>query len=134
MWQRPPVSAANQHYLTGVYWRVTPTVANLRKAEAEFQSAIAADPSYAPAHAALAEVYGRLYFMETVSAEESLVPARPTAATALKLGPHLAAAHEAAALVHLIDWNWSAAEREYRLAIDLDPKQVRVVEALPHST
>ena len=119
----------NQHYLTGVYWRVTPTVAHLRKAEEEFKAAIAADPSYAPAHAALAEVYGRLYFTETVSAAESLIPARPAVATALKLDPRLAASHEAAALVHLIDWDWPGAEREYRRAIELDPFHVRSRQA-----
>jgi Tfp pilus assembly protein PilF len=101
----------------------------LRRAEGEFKEAIAADPAYAPAYAALAEVYGRLYFMETVSAEESLVPARPAAATALKLDPRLAASHEAAALVGLIDWDWAGAEREYQLAIDLDPQQVRTRQA-----
>jgi tetratricopeptide (TPR) repeat protein len=120
---------ANRHYLTGVYWRGTPTVAHLRKAEAEFKAAIAADPSNGPAQAALAEVYGRLYFMETVSAEESLIPARPAAAKALEFGPQLAESHEAAALVHLIDWDWAGAEREYRRAIELDPRQVRVRHA-----
>jgi Tfp pilus assembly protein PilF len=120
---------ANKHYLTGIYWRITPTIANLRKAEEEFKESIAADPLYAPAQAALAEVYGRLYFAETVSAEESLIPARPAAARALNLNSRLAASHEAAALVRLMDWDWAGAEREYRLAIELDPRHVRVRNA-----
>ena len=120
---------ANKHYLTGVFWRIEPTIAHLRKAESEFRAAIDADPSYGPAQAALAEVYGRLYFTESVSAEQSLVPSRAAAAKALEHAPQLAASHEAAALVHLIDWDWAGAEREYLRAIELDPKHVRTRQA-----
>jgi serine/threonine-protein kinase len=120
-----PKPKAYQHYTTGLYWRATPTVDRLRKAAGEFSAAVETDSLYAPAQAALAEADARLYLTETVSAEESAVPARAAAAKAVELDDQLARAHEAAALVHLIDWDFAGADREYHRALQLDPSDVR---------
>jgi len=122
----PPDSQAYQRYMTGVYWRTIPTVARLRKAAGEFSAAVAADSSYASAQAALAEADARLYLTETVSPEESIVPSRAAAAKALELDDKLPQAHESVALIHLIDWDFHAAESEYQRALQLDPNNVRV--------
>jgi serine/threonine-protein kinase len=67
-----------------------------------------------------------LYFTENVSPEESIVPARAAVSRALELDAQFAPAHEAAALIHMIDWDFAGAEREYRRSLRLDPSQVRV--------
>jgi serine/threonine protein kinase/tetratricopeptide (TPR) repeat protein len=121
-----PNAEAYRHYMTGVYWRGAPSVIRLRRAAIEFGAAVAADSSYAPAQAALAEVCARLYYTETAPAKEFVPTSRAAAARALALDEGLAQAHEAAALIKLIDWDIGGAAREYGRAIQLDPKNGRI--------
>jgi serine/threonine-protein kinase len=120
-----PSPEAYRLYLTGVYWRSTPSPENLRKAINEFRNAIAADPRYAAAQAALAEAYEKLYYTETVPLEETAALAKASAAKAIALDERLSQAHEAAAIARLIDWDLSGAEREFHRALQLDPADVR---------
>jgi serine/threonine-protein kinase len=127
-----PAPEAYRRYLTGRYWRISPTLVNLNRALAEFTAAAAADPRYAKAQAAIAETYARIYFAEivstepgTVTMEDALSKAHAFAARALDLDGLLTDAHEASALVHVIDWDPAGAEREYRRALELDPANVR---------
>jgi serine/threonine-protein kinase len=127
-----PAPEAYRRYLTGRYWRISPTLTNLHRALAEFTAATAADPGYAKAYAGIAEAYARIYFAEIVSTEagaatmeDALSKARAFAAKALDLDGMLSDAHEASALVHIIDWDPTGAEREYRRALELDPANVR---------
>jgi serine/threonine-protein kinase len=120
-----PNPEAYRLYLTGVYWRSTPSPENLRKAINEFRNAIAADPRYAAAQAAMAEAYEKLYYTETVPLEETAALAKAAAAKAVALDERLSQAHEAAAIAHLIDWDLSGAEREFHRALQLDPADVR---------
>jgi Tfp pilus assembly protein PilF len=120
-----PAPEAYRRYLTGVYWRSTPSPERLRNATGEFQAAIAADPGYAPAHAALAEAYAKLYFTETAPLAQTAAIARAAAARAIELDDHLSEAHEAAAVARLIDWDLAGAEREFHRALQLDPGDVR---------
>ena len=120
-----PNPEAYRLYLTGVYWRSTPSPENLRKAINEFRNAIAADPRYAAAQAALAEAYEKLYYTETVPLEETAALAKAAAAKAVALDERLSQAHEAAAIARLIDWDLSGAEREFHRALQLDPADVR---------
>jgi serine/threonine-protein kinase len=127
-----PTPQAYERYMTGIYWRAIPTVDRLYKALGEFQAAAAADPAWAPAQAGVAETYGRLYYAETLSTPDSVVTAKSVTAAArtaadraLQLDGSLARAHEAAALVALIDWDMARADSEYRRALELDPSDVR---------
>jgi serine/threonine-protein kinase len=120
-----PNPEAYRLYLTGVYWRSTPSPENLGKAINEFRNAIAADPRFAAAQAALAEAYGKLYYTETVPLEETAAVAKAAAAKAVALDERLSQAHEAAAIARLIDWDLPGAEREFHRALQLDPADVR---------
>ncbi len=120
-----PNPEAYRRYLTGVYWRSTPSPESLRKAIGEFRAAIVADPRYAAAQAAMAEAYEKLYFTETVPLEETAAIAKAAAAKAVELDEHLSRAHEAAAIARLIDWDVSGAEREFHRALQIDPADVR---------
>jgi TolB-like protein/Tfp pilus assembly protein PilF len=120
-----PNPEAYRLYLTGVYWRSTPSPENLRKAINEFRNAIAADPRYAAAQAALAEAYEKLYYTETVPLEETAAIAKAAAAKAVALDERLSQGHEAAAIARLIEWDLPGAEREFHRALQLDPADVR---------
>lgn len=94
----------------------------LAKAIAHFNRAVALDPSYAPAHAGLADAYLVLPFLSSVSQNEAYPKAREAAAEALAFDPLLAEAHTSAADVKLyVDWDFAGAEREFRRAIELNP-------------
>jgi serine/threonine-protein kinase len=92
-----------------------------------FERAIAVDPNFAPAHAALAGVYGTLGAWEfgVLPPAEALAKAKAAARRALELDPQLAAGYTAVAYTTLhFDWNASRACQEFDQAIALNPTWV----------
>ena len=76
------------------------------------------DPKYALAYAGLADSYLLLgsYWVE------SLTEAKAAAEQALQLDPSLGEAHVALGQIKLwLDWEWAAAEREFKQGISLNP-------------
>jgi TolB-like protein/DNA-binding winged helix-turn-helix (wHTH) protein len=118
-----PVSAAAQlAYLKGLYFwnKFDPETAP--KAIEQYQSAIDQAPEYAAAHAGLASAYTQLATLGLAPPRDAYPKAKAAAAEALRIDPHLADAHNPlgwAALAY--DWDFPAAEREFRAAITLDP-------------
>jgi TolB-like protein/Flp pilus assembly protein TadD/tRNA A-37 threonylcarbamoyl transferase component Bud32 len=91
------------------------------KAIEYFKEAIARNPENARIHAALAQAYTAVTTYYS-SPTEVMPLAREAALRALALDPELAAAHVTLANVRLLfDWDWSAAEREYRKALEINP-------------
>jgi tetratricopeptide (TPR) repeat protein len=89
-----------------------------------FQQAIEADPNYAPAYAAVAGSYENLanYNFALLPPKEAWAKAKAAADAALRIDDTVADAHTALAVgAYFFEWNWSAAEREFRRAIELDP-------------
>ncbi len=115
-------AAAHEAYLQGLHdWDLRTKPAVLR-AIAEFQQAIALDPNYAPAHAALARAYSLASIVGAMNAMESMPRARESALRAIGLDPSLAAGHTTLGFVLAhFDFDWPAAEREYQRALDLNP-------------
>ena len=97
------------------------------EAIALFKEVIQADPSYAPAQAALAATYGYLGLFypdaEMISFPPSEVVALmgPLTRNALDIDPTLAEAHAAMGFIHVYALRWVDAEASFRRAIDLDP-------------
>jgi adenylate cyclase len=92
-----------------------------------FERAIGMDPNFAPAHAALAAVYGTLGAWESglLPPAEALGKAKAAAARALALDPQLAAGHTAVGYTRLhFDWNADDACRQFDQAIALNPTWV----------
>ena len=92
-----------------------------------FERAIALDPSFAPAHAALASVYGTLGAWEfgVLPPAEAFAKAKAAATRALDLDPQLAAGRTAVGYTTLhFDWKPDAACREFGEAIALNPAWV----------
>jgi serine/threonine-protein kinase len=88
-----------------------------------FEQAIAEDPGYAPAYSGLSDCYALLLDYRGVPVREGMERARNEAKKALELDPSLAEAHTSLGWVTFIyEWDWVEAEREFRRAIDLDPR------------
>lgn len=93
-----------------------------RRALLCFERAIAADPTYAPVHAGLAEAYSMLGNYGVAPPAEVQSPALRAVERALHLAPDLAEARRTLALLHWgFAFDWRAAEQEYRRALELDP-------------
>jgi tetratricopeptide (TPR) repeat protein len=93
-----------------------------RKSIEYSERAVQLDPSYAPAHAALAKSY--LMLSNTGGAFPSLLmlPAKAAVNKAVALDEELAEGHVALSSILLsYFWDWRGAEREARRAISLNP-------------
>lgn len=108
-------------YLLGLHEVGQGTPESVNKAIQYFREAIAINPNDAHLYVALAEAYGALVTYYSSPAE--VMPLKKAAAIkALELDPKMASAHVLLADVHLgFDWDWAAAEAEYRKALDLNP-------------
>ena len=122
--RRPVQPKALDAYLQGryLYWNKR-SEENLHKAIEYFQSALKEDPNYAPAYAGLADCYNNLgsVMISALPPMEARRRAEEAATKALELDSTLAEAHSALGSVKQYNWDWVAAEREYKLAIELNP-------------
>jgi TolB-like protein/DNA-binding winged helix-turn-helix (wHTH) protein len=108
-------------YLLGLHELGEDTPESVNKAIHYFQEGIAKDPKDARLHAALAEAYNAstTYYS---SPAEVMPRAKEAAQSAVELDGNLASAHVKLGYVRLFfDWDWSAAEREYRRALEINP-------------
>ena len=88
-----------------------------------FEQAIALDPGYALAYTGLSDSYALHVDYRNVPVKDGFARAKMYARKALELDDSLAEAHNSLAWVLFIyDWDWDAAEREFRRAIELDPR------------
>jgi TolB-like protein/tetratricopeptide (TPR) repeat protein len=114
-------------YLEGRYlWNKRPGDV-VWQALKKFEDAVAIDPNFAPAHAALASVYGTLGAWEfgVLPPAEALAKAKEAAKHALTLDPQLAAGHTAVGYTTLhFDWNADKACQEFDQALALNPAWV----------
>jgi eukaryotic-like serine/threonine-protein kinase len=110
--------AAHEAYLRGDYLNKG-TGAQQLKAKEYFEEAIRIDPSYAAAYAGLANYY---WSTPNLGPREAMPRARENALKALELDPDLAQAHATVAAIHFYaDWDFTAAENEFKRALELNP-------------
>jgi Tfp pilus assembly protein PilF len=113
---------AYEAYARGRYFWNKRTADGLHKAISYLNEAIQRDPGYALAHAALADTYNVAAIFGLLPSQDALSKAKIAATRALELDEGLAEAHASLARIHEnLDWDWSAAEREFRRAIELNP-------------
>ncbi|HUM00906.1 MAG TPA: protein kinase [Thermoanaerobaculia bacterium] len=116
---------AYQLFLQGRYCYTRYTDEGIRKGIGYFEEAIAADPEFALAYAGLALAYaelGQAHDFGSVKPAESYDRARAAVAKALALDDALGEAHGVVALLKFVsEYDWSGAEREFRLALELSP-------------
>jgi serine/threonine-protein kinase len=96
--------------------------AGLLRAREYFTQALALDPEYAPAHAALGDTYNLLGWYRVLAPRDAFPVAKAAAERAIALDDTLAAAHTSLAFSLMChNWDWKAAEREFVRAIELNP-------------
>jgi DNA-binding winged helix-turn-helix (wHTH) protein len=94
----------------------------LKRAIARFQDAISLDPGFAAAHSGIADCYATMGSLSYVAPIDAFPYARQYATRALELDATLPDAHASLGFVELYhDWNWSAADIQFKRAIALDP-------------
>jgi serine/threonine-protein kinase len=113
---------AYQAYLRARYQLSRLTDDGFIKGRDFFRSAIEIDPDYALAHAGLADAYNRLSGFNAIAPRDGFPIARASALKALQLDDGLSEAHSSLASVEFFhDWDWPAAEREFKRAIETNP-------------
>ena len=93
-----------------------------QKALGYFEGAIAKDPHYALAYHGLAEGYSVPGLYAFLPPSVAVPKALAAATRAVELAPELAETRTSLGVVHLLGWNWSAAEATLLHAIDLNPR------------
>src|SRR5213595_2230870 len=112
---------AYELYLKGRFFWNKRTGDDLRKSIEYLKQAIAKDPGYALAYAALADSYGILRFYGGASPDESIVPAAAAAKKALELDDSLAEAHASVGLIATEELEINRGVNELERAIQLNP-------------
>jgi TolB-like protein/Flp pilus assembly protein TadD len=112
---------AYELYLKGRFFWNKRTGDDLRRSVEYLKQAIAKDPGYALAYAALADSYGLLRFYGGASRDESVVPAEVAAKKALELDDSLAEAHASLGLVATEELEIDRGVRELERAVQLNP-------------
>ena len=113
---------AYQAYTRGRYFWNKRTTDGLKKAIEYFEFAIEKDANYALAFAGLADGYSLLVNYTRIAPKEGFPKAKEAATQALRIDDTVAEAHASLGKIHhLYDWDWEAAEREFKRAIELNP-------------
>ena len=112
---------AYQFYLKGRFSWNKRTGESIEKAIGYFNQAIEKDSSFGLAYAGLADCY--VIPANPAPPTEKMPKAKAAAIRALELDDSLAEAHNSLARVLMLyDWNWTAAEKEFKRAIELNPR------------
>ncbi len=110
-------------YLKGRYYVGKRTPDWIKKGIEHFQQAIDFDPNYALAYAGLAEAYG--FFASSTGGQQprdAYPIAKAAALKALELDDTMGEAHCSLGFFRLLfDWDYAAAEAEFKRAIELSP-------------
>jgi len=110
-------------YLKGRFQWNKRTPGSLDRAVEYFLAAVERDPTYAPAHAALADCYNQqgTVLVSSASPVDMRPRAKAEAIAAIQIDETLAEAHATLAYISHYDWDWATAEREFRRALELNP-------------
>ena len=113
---------AYQLYLKGRYYWSKRTTEGIKKGIEYFQQAIEKDPGHALAYADLAQAYKASSYYGIFPPSEAHPRSKEAVRKALGIDKTLAEAHMVlASILESSDWNWQAAEEEFKLAIELKP-------------
>jgi serine/threonine-protein kinase len=124
---------AYQLYMKGRFYTLKAIKSETETGISYFQKAIALDSNYALAYAGLADAYRGQVVGGEMPSDEFMPKSRAAALKAIELDDTLAEAH--ANLGHVIfwyDWDWNAAENQYKRALELDPNSPDALQFYAH--
>jgi TolB-like protein/Flp pilus assembly protein TadD len=121
---RPTNREAHDLYLQGIYLL---NQGDPKSAVGYLQKAIDEDPNYAQAHAALANGYGWMGEAGWMAYTEAFPRQKSEATRAIELDHSLPEGHaELANAVMDLSWDWANADKELKLALELNPNLASV--------
>ncbi len=113
---------AYQLYLQGRHLWNRRTEQGLNAAIRHFEKSIERDPQYSLAWAGIADSYNLLAAYGGVHRKDFYRKAKSAVTKALELDDRLAEAHTSLAMLLMLDeWDWKNSEKEFKLAISLQP-------------
>ena len=113
---------ARDAYLRASYFFDKDDAEGATKCLQYLQEAITKDPNYAAAYAELSRCYDLAHYFDLVSTAEADAKTKAAAMKAVELDEALSEGHSELGDYYVGQgWDFSAAEREYRRAIELDP-------------
>jgi len=124
---------AYEAYLQGRFHFLKLTPPDLDAALSYFERALEKDPSYAPAWAGIAIVWGGRLQMGYVPAFEGIPHVEAAVQRALELDDSLAEVHAARAVLETWGkWDWAAADAAFRRALELNPSDAETRAIYSH--
>ena len=127
----PDNTDAYRLYLRGRYYFDQRTADGTRRAIESFEEAIKRDPNYALAHAGLANAY--VPSDTVLPPRDNVARAKSAAVKALASNNSLAEVQTAVGRVlQHCDWDWPGAERAFKRAIELDPRNAEAHHMYSH--
>jgi serine/threonine protein kinase len=126
---RPVNPMAYEAYLKGRYHWYKRSPEGLNKSLQYFQEAIERDSTYASAYSGMADSYNLLGWalVGVLPPREAFPKAKLAARRALEIDDRQAEAHAALAWTsYVYDWDWQTAEREFKRALELNPRYAPV--------
>jgi TolB-like protein len=124
---------AYEDYLRGRFYWNKRTPEGLKKSLEYYRSSLERDPSYALAHAGLAECYNMMAYWGVLSPQETYPFARSGAKAAVEIDESSAEAHTALAwTLFTYEWNWPEAKKELEGAVRLNPGYATARQWLSH--
>jgi serine/threonine-protein kinase len=113
---------AHNLYLQGLYFWNRRLEGGMKKAMEHFHRAIEKDPGYALAYVGVADTYNITGLFSYLPPHEVFPKAKEAARKALEIDAALGEAHASLAFTNTFyDWDWPAADREFKRAIELNP-------------
>ncbi|UCE41088.1 MAG: protein kinase [Candidatus Aminicenantes bacterium] len=110
-------------FLKGRYFWNRRLEGDLNRAIEYFNQAIAKDPLYALAYSGIADCLNLIGLWGFLPPKEIYPKAKASAKKALEIDESLGEAHSSLGFIHTFyDWEWQAAESEFKKAIELNPK------------
>ena len=112
-------------YLRGAFQWNRHTFDSYQLALRSFERAIELDSAYALAHAGIASCYFWLGFLESMAPSEAYPKVKASASRALTIDDTIAEAHTyLGSALMTYEWDWAAAELEFKRGVELDPNSV----------
>jgi tetratricopeptide (TPR) repeat protein len=116
---------AYEAYLKGRFTSLAGTRAAIKEAQSYFEDAIREDPKFALAYVGLADCYGDLGTYRLMPPQDAYRHASEAIHKALELDGTLPEAHATLGYLNWrYGWDWQAAEKELRYAVDQNPNYV----------
>jgi len=118
-------AAAHDAYWMGTHFLNRLSRDAAPRAKDYFEQALRLDPQYADAHAGLSRYYEQARWLRLMPSKEAILLQAAAAQRSVELNDELPEAHVALGEAkNLSDQDWNAGEREFRLAISLNPSYV----------